>query len=140
MKRMINSFALRQTIGVLEGNAVSTAVLARWTIFDHWYPALADLIAEHPEWLKHIAEKVKPPLKPLRAGMPGDPGLLVVTRVILTTTKRTRGLGCSGHPAFPTPSRGERSMPDSCALRCESVNAYLDLERRHCEERLVRRS
>ena len=46
------------------------------------------------------------PLKPLRAGMPGDSGVLVVSRVRSTTTKCTRGRGCSGHPAFPTPSRG----------------------------------
>jgi hypothetical protein len=46
------------------------------------------------------------PLKPLRAGMPGDSGVLVVTRVRSTTTKCTRGRGCSGHPAFPTPSKG----------------------------------
>ncbi len=46
------------------------------------------------------------PLKPLRAGMPGDSGVLVVTRVLSTNTKCTRGCGCSGHPAFPTPSVG----------------------------------
>jgi hypothetical protein len=46
------------------------------------------------------------PLKPLRAGMPGDSGVLVVTRVRSTTTKCTRGRGCNGHPAFPTPSFG----------------------------------
>src|ERR1700738_1831526 len=42
--------------------------------------------------------------------MPGDSGVLVVTRVRSTTTKCTRGRGCSGHPAFPTPSvsRAER--------------------------------
>jgi hypothetical protein len=44
------------------------------------------------------------PLKPLRAGMPGDSGVLVVTRVRSTTTKCARGRGCSGRPAFPTPS------------------------------------
>jgi hypothetical protein len=44
------------------------------------------------------------PLKPLRAGMPGDSGVLVVTRVRSINTKCTRGCGCSGHPAFPTPS------------------------------------
>ena len=48
------------------------------------------------------------PLKPLRAGTPGDSGVLVVTRVRSTTTKCTRGRGCQGHPAFPTPSLGER--------------------------------
>src|SRR5260221_9211557 len=36
--------------------------------------------------------------------MPGDSGVLVVTRVRSTTTKCTRGRGCNGHPAFPTPS------------------------------------
>jgi hypothetical protein len=43
-------------------------------------------------------------LKPLRAGMPGVSGVLVVTRVRSTTTKCARGRGCSGHSAFPTPS------------------------------------
>jgi hypothetical protein len=38
--------------------------------------------------------------------MPGDSGVLVVTRVRSTTTKCTRGCGCNGHPAFPTPSQG----------------------------------
>jgi hypothetical protein len=49
------------------------------------------------------------PLKPLRAGMPGDSGVLVVTRVRFTTTKCTRGRGCNGHPAFPTPSMGRET-------------------------------
>src|SRR5450755_1661024 len=40
--------------------------------------------------------------------MPGDSGVLVVTRVRSTTTKCTRGRGCSGHPAFPTPSDGRK--------------------------------
>jgi hypothetical protein len=48
------------------------------------------------------------PLKPLRAGMPGDSGVLVVTRVRSTNTKCTRDRGCSGHPAFPTPSLGRK--------------------------------
>ncbi len=46
------------------------------------------------------------PLKPLRAGMPGDSGVLVVARVRSITTRCTRGRGCNGHPAFPTPSKG----------------------------------
>jgi hypothetical protein len=54
------------------------------------------------------------PLKPLRAGMPGDSGVLVVTRVRFTNAKCTRGRGCSGHPAFPTPSKGAR---DKCTAR-----------------------
>src|SRR5438270_12262515 len=46
------------------------------------------------------------PLKPLRAGMPGDAGVLVAARVLPATTQRTRDRGCIGHPAFPTPSLG----------------------------------
>src|ERR1700681_1670452 len=53
-------------------------------------------------------------VKPLRAGMPGDSGVLVVTRVRSTTTKCTRDRGCSGHPAFPTPSKGAE---DKCTTR-----------------------
>src|SRR5258707_10684530 len=57
------------------------------------------------------------PLKPLRAGIPGDPGGPVVNTRVLSTL-RTRGCGCSGHPAFPTPSvfLGERFMHDSGAI------------------------
>jgi antitoxin CptB len=47
-------------------------------------------------------------LKPLRAGTSGDSGVLVVTRVRSTATKCTRDRGCSGHPAFPTPSQGRK--------------------------------
>src|SRR5438445_4047774 len=61
------------------------------------------------------------PLKPLRAGMPGDSGVLVVTRVRSTTTKCTRGCGCSGHPAFPTPSLGESFINGSGASRREGA-------------------
>src|ERR1700716_4552674 len=67
------------------------------------------------------------PLKPLRAGTSGDSGVLVVTRVRSTTTKCTRGRGCIGHPAFPTPSKGGRFINASGALRGEVVNARLDV-------------
>ena len=46
--------------------------------------------------------------------MPGDSGVLVVTRVRSTTTTCTRDRGCSGHPAFPTPSLGAKG---SCTAR-----------------------
>src|SRR5882724_3098341 len=55
------------------------------------------------------------PLKPLRAGMPGDSGVLVVTRVRSTNTKCTRGRGCNGHPAFPTPFLGGKFINASGA-------------------------
>src|ERR1700738_4035636 len=44
------------------------------------------------------------PLKPLRAGMPGDPGGPVATTLVCYLHTCTRGCGCNGHPAFPTPS------------------------------------
>src|SRR6266851_976134 len=50
--------------------------------------------------------------------MPGDSGVLVVTRVPSTTTTCTRDRGCSGHPAFPTPSKGAKHFINgSDALR-----------------------
>src|SRR5882672_12034882 len=67
------------------------------------------------------------PLKPLRAGTSGDSGVLVVTRVRSTTTKCTRGRGCNGHPAFPTPSLGGRFINASGASRCEVANVRLDV-------------
>src|SRR6266705_3025376 len=67
------------------------------------------------------------PLKPLRAGTSGDSGVLVVTRVRSTTTKCTRGRGCNGHPAFPTPSLGGRLINASGAWRGEGVNVRLDV-------------
>ena len=59
--------------------------------------------------------------------MPGDSGVLVVTRVRPTNTKCTRGRGCNGHPAFPTPSLGGRFINGSGALRGEAVNVCLDV-------------
>src|SRR3984893_6266599 len=40
------------------------------------------------------------------------------TRVRSTTTKCTRGRGCSGHPAFPTPSKGAE---DFCKARAHGA-------------------
>src|SRR6185312_7224428 len=45
------------------------------------------------------------PLKPLRAGMPGDPGATVVTNAC-AFYHCARGCGCNGHPAFPAPRLG----------------------------------
>ena len=67
------------------------------------------------------------PLKPLRAGTSGDSGVLVVTRVRSTTTKCTRGRGCNGHPAFPTPSLGGTFINASGASRREVASVCLEL-------------
>ena len=65
------------------------------------------------------------PLKPLRAGTSGDSGVLVVARVRSTTTKCTRGRGCNGHPAFPTPSLGGRFINASGASCRGGANVRL---------------
>src|SRR6266704_5166020 len=67
--------------------------------------------------------------------MSGDCGVLVVTRVRSTNTKCTRGRGCSGHPAFPTPSLGGSFINASGAWRGEGVNVCLAVRvlSRHCE-------
>jgi hypothetical protein len=58
------------------------------------------------------------PLKPLRAGMPGCPGELVVTNSCGFNFS-TRGCGCIAHPAFPTPCSGGNFTynPDAFASR-----------------------
>jgi hypothetical protein len=72
MKRMVNAFAMRQAIGLLEGNSVPSGVLARWTILEQRFPALADLLIEHPGWTQILSaeiddadrEKLPPLLRP----------------------------------------------------------------------------
>jgi len=71
MKRMINALAMRQAIDRLEQNKMPAAVLARWTILEQWWPALADLLIEHPEWIEQLGqevpaerEKIPEPLRP----------------------------------------------------------------------------
>jgi hypothetical protein len=58
MKRMVNAFAMRQAIGILERNVASGEVLARWTILEQRFPALADLLIERPELTDVLAEKL----------------------------------------------------------------------------------
>src|ERR1700721_1120129 len=50
----------------------------------------------------HRGRARRKPLKPLRAGMPGDPGATVVTNA-RAYYHYARGCGCIGHPAFPAP-------------------------------------
>src|ERR1700704_954094 len=101
--------------------------------------SLAEARSAQPGWTKPSIRKAtvakepdrrgarRKPLKPLRAGTSGDSGGLVVTRVRSTTTKCTRGRGCQGHPAFPTPSLGGRLINGSGASRGEGVNVCLDV-------------
>jgi hypothetical protein len=70
-------------------------------------------------------------LKPSRAGMPGDPGATVVTNACVLLPY-TRGCGCNGHPAFPTPSLGERiSFKNSGARASRDRECMFDECARH---------
>src|SRR5450432_1499519 len=73
------------------------------------------------------------PLKPLRAGMPGVSGVLVVTRVRSTTTIAHETAGALGIRHSPRPLRGERFINGSGAWRGEVANVRLELGQRHCE-------
>src|SRR6266851_4936681 len=68
--------------------------------------------------------------KTIACGNAGRSGVLVVTRVRSTNPKCTRGCGCSGHPAFPTPSLGAK---DSCTTRALRVARREAAFSRHCE-------
>src|SRR6195256_2593612 len=46
--------------------------------------------------------------KTIACGNAGCSGGLVVTTLVCVTTLCARGCGCSGHPAFPTPSVGRK--------------------------------
>jgi len=59
--------------------------------------------------------------------MPGDAGVLVVTRVRSTNTKCTRGRGCSGRPAFPTPSLGREINARLGRSAPRDLNACLEI-------------
>src|SRR5216684_1719133 len=75
------------------------------------------------------------PLKPLRAGMPGDSGVLVVARVRSTNTIAHEAAGATGARHSPRPPWGGRFMQTSGASRREVAKSYLELQCRHCEER-----
>src|SRR5882757_8408109 len=73
-------------------------------------PGLDKNTSAERRWQKSpvTGESAKETVKTIACGNAGRSGVLVVTRVRSTTTKCTRGCGCSGHPAFPTPSLGGR--------------------------------
>ena len=58
------------------------------------------------------------PLKPLRAGMPGDSGVLVVTRVRSTNTSAHEAAGAAGTRHFPRPLwAGDKCKPRAQSRR-----------------------
>jgi hypothetical protein len=73
------------------------------------------------------------PLKPLRAGMPGESGEPVVTTSCAHFLFRTRDCGCIKHPAFPTPFLGRKLCTTRAHLRRESAELCMGFHRRHCD-------
>ena len=74
------------------------------------------------------------PLKPLRAGMPGDAGVLVVARVLFATTSAHETAGAAGIRHPPRPLWGGR-FGTARTLRAARMKSYAKLHQRHCEER-----
>ena len=64
--------------------------------------------------------------KTIACGNAGRSGVLVVTRVRSTNTKCTRDRGCSGHPAFPTPSLGRKINARLGRIASRGANVCLE--------------
>ena len=54
MLRMLNSYGLRLTIGLSQREDINISALARWTIMEQRFPALADELIERPDWIRFI--------------------------------------------------------------------------------------
>lgn len=57
MKRLLNAFAMRRTLWLIETTTVSLEELFRWTIIEQSYPALADLLSDRPDLIKHFESR-----------------------------------------------------------------------------------
>ena len=61
MVRMINAFTMRNIVGVLENDfETSAGTLARWTVLEQRYPAVADILIDNPEWTTKIGKDHTP--------------------------------------------------------------------------------
>ncbi len=54
MKRLLNAFAMRRALSIIQFSNVSMEVLFRWTIIEQSYPALADILIDHSDWIKYF--------------------------------------------------------------------------------------
>jgi hypothetical protein len=59
MKRLLNAFAMRRTISLLQASTVGMDELFRWTILEQSYPALADVLIKQPELIENYHGKRK---------------------------------------------------------------------------------
>ena len=65
------------------------------------------------------------PLKPLARGMPGDPGVTVVTMLVCFLLFARETAGALARPAFPAPSDEGEILPNSGTWCREDVDVYL---------------
>lgn len=54
MKRLLNAFEIRRTLWMVESSNVSLENIFRWTVIEQSYPALADLLSDRPDLIKHF--------------------------------------------------------------------------------------
>ena len=95
-------------------------------------PGLDKNISAGRRWQKSPDTRARrKPLKPLRAGTPGDSGVLVVTRVRSTTTSAHEAAGATGIRRSPRPLRAEDSSNASGAWRREVASVCLESRCRH---------
>src|SRR5467141_1678062 len=80
------------------------------------------------------------PLKPLRAGMPGDPGGPVVATLVCHQHFAHEAAGAPGTRHSPRPPTGREIHATTRAHRAARSRTRVCSWGRHCEERLVRRS
>ncbi len=56
IKRSINAFGMRVATTILEGGNLDNDVLARWTILEQCYPAVADELAQNPKLIERLLD------------------------------------------------------------------------------------
>lgn len=61
MKRLLNAFAMRRALSIIQFSDVSMEVLFRWTIIEQSYPALADELIKQPELIEHFTPHSEDP-------------------------------------------------------------------------------
>jgi len=129
MKRMINAFAMRRAVGILEGSPVPQQALVRWTILEQRWPALADLLIRNPSWLNDLAvkqsetklAKLDPALQPFAnrrqlqsvLGKKNDGGLTPdLVSAIIRGSANDPGVETTDQARIPSRRRGRTSKDD----------------------------
>src|SRR6266849_5922427 len=96
-------------------------------------PGLGTTLVRGRRWQKSRSpgKARRKPLKPLRAGMPGDSGVLVVTRVRSTTKSAHEAAGATGIRRSPRPLWAEdSSTPRAHGAARSRARVYEDYSKR----------